>query len=67
MNREGQAFLAGDLAIAIWNMCDGKISIEQIVVRISKIASVDEQVARPLIEGVLQQMERVQLMEVIKE
>jgi hypothetical protein len=66
VNAEGRAFLAGDLAIAIWKMCDGETDLGLIVARVCELASVSPEIAGPLVEGVLERMERAQLMKTVE-
>lgn len=63
VNGGGQAFSAGDIAIVVWDMCDGNTTSEQLANNISEKTAVEVKVIKPMIERLLENMEKAGLME----
>jgi len=66
VNSDGQAFSAGDIAIVIWDMCDGKATSDQLATSISEKTTVELKVIKPMIERLLENLENAGLMESIE-
>lgn len=63
VNEEGQTFEVDNVAVAIWHMCDGTVTSEDLAKEISRETKQEESAVREGIERIVGEMEKVGLME----
>jgi hypothetical protein len=63
VNEQNQAFKVNEVAVVVWNRCDGKITIDDLTKEFSQKTNQEEAVVRQAIETIVDQMEKVGLME----
>jgi len=65
VNDEGQAFSAGEVVIFVWDMCDGEISEEDLLKNLCAELEIDVEALRPVLERLLKNLEKANLLEII--
>ena len=63
VNDAGKPFAVGDLVVVVWEKCDGENTSEQLAAFVGEIAEVDMKVIKPMVERLLEALEKAGLVE----
>ncbi len=65
VNENDKAVVAGPVAIAIWDMCDGNVTTGDVVNMVVERTSQDQSQIEKPVENILEQLEKFDLLEKI--
>jgi hypothetical protein len=63
VNEQNQAFKVNEVAVVVWNRCDGQMTIDDLTKEFSQKTNQEEGTVKQAIETIVDQMEKVGLME----
>jgi hypothetical protein len=63
VNEQNQAFKVNEVAMVVWNRCDGQMTIDDLTKEFSQKTNQEESTVKHAIETIVDQMEKVGLME----
>ena len=63
LNEQNRAFKVNEVAMVVWNRCDGQMTIDDLVKVFSQKTNQEEGAVKQAIETIVDQMEKAGLME----
>ena len=63
LNEQNQAFKVNEVAVVVWNRCDGQMTIDDLAKVFSQKTNQEEGAVKQAIETIVDQMEKAGLME----
>jgi hypothetical protein len=63
LNEQNQAFKVNEVAMVVWNRCDGQLTVDDLAKEFSQKTNQEEGAVKQAIETIVDQMEKAGLME----